>query len=56
MESAVPADHTSILTSVEICSDMTNMFKQEIFDQLTSEYGDQFTAEQADYAVENLDS
>lgn len=30
------------------------MSKQGIYDQLTSEYGEQFTAEEAQYAVDNL--
>ncbi len=31
------------------------MSKAGIYDQLISEYGEKFTQEQADYAVENLD-
>lgn len=31
------------------------MSDDALFDQLTSEYGDQFTAEQAQYAMNNLD-
>ena len=31
------------------------MSPEAIRDQLTSEYGEQFTQEQADYAVEHLD-
>ena len=34
---------------------MMHMSKQGIYDQLTSEYGDKFTAEAAQYAVDNLD-
>ena len=30
------------------------MSKQAIYDQLTSEYGDQFSADAAQYAVDNL--
>ena len=30
------------------------MSKQAIYDQLTSEYGEQFTPEEAQYAVDNL--
>ena len=32
------------------------MSKAAIHDQLTSEYGDQFSEEAADYAVENLEA
>ena len=32
------------------------MSKQGIYDQLISEYGEQFTAEEAQYAVDNLEA
>ncbi|MFQ8989054.1 MAG: Ltp family lipoprotein, partial [Intestinibacter sp.] len=35
--------------------DTMNMSKSAIYDQLTSEYGEQFTAEEAQYAIDNLD-
>jgi hypothetical protein len=31
------------------------MSKDEIYDQLISEYGDQFTKEEAKYAIEHLE-
>lgn len=31
------------------------MSKDKIFDQLTSEYGEKFTSEEATYAIENLE-
>ena len=31
-----------------------SMSKDAIFDQLTSEYGDKFTSEEAQYAIDNL--
>ena len=31
------------------------MSKDSIYDQLTSEYGEKFTAEEAQYAIDNLD-
>ena len=34
---------------------MMHMSKQGIYDQLTSEYGDQFDVETAQYAIDNLD-
>ena len=52
----VPADHASALTSAETYSDMMHMSKQGIFDQLTSESGDQFTADEAQYAIDNIDA
>ena len=30
--------------------------KDAIYDQLTSEYGEKFTAEEAQYAIDNLDN
>ena len=35
---------------------MMNMSKAGIFDQLTSEYGDQFTDEAAQYAIDNIEA
>lgn len=32
-----------------------SMSKDAIYDQLTSEYGEKFTTEQAQYAIDNLD-
>ena len=32
-----------------------SMSKDAIYDQLTSEYGGNFTAEEAHYAIDNLD-
>lgn len=55
-EPSVPAEYTSALTSAETYSDMMHMSKQGIFDQLTSEYGGQFTDDAAQYAVDNIDA
>ncbi len=33
----------------------SDMSDEELFDQLTSEYGEQFTAEEAQYAIDHLD-
>lgn len=35
---------------------MMHMSKQGIYDQLTSEYGEQFPADAAQYAIDNLDA
>ena len=51
----VPTEYKSALRSAKNYSDMMHMSKQGIYDQLTSEYGDKFTAEAAQYAVDNLD-
>src|SRR5699024_2947163 len=55
-EADVPADHASALTQAESYSDTMHMSKQAIFDQLTSEYGGQFTEEAAQYAIDNVEA
>lgn len=55
-ESSVPAEYTSAFTSAETYSDMMHMSKAGIFDQLTSEYGGQFTEDAAQYAVDTIDA
>ena len=55
-EPSVPKEYRNALRSAETYSDMMHMSKQGIFDQLTSEYGDQFDAEAAQYAIDNLDA
>ena len=52
--SNIPWEYTSALNSAENYSAMMHMSKAGIYDQLTSEYGEKFTAEEADYAVSNL--
>lgn len=53
-EENIPAEYKSALLKAESYSEMMNMSKQAIFDQLTSEYGEQFTVEAAQYAIDNL--
>lgn len=53
-ESDVPAEYRSALKKAESYSEMMHMSKQGIYDQLTSEYGEQFSPEAAQYAVDNL--
>ena len=43
------------LSAAQSYSDNLHMSKQGIYDQLKSEYGDQFTKEQAQYAIDHLD-
>ncbi|MBM6706405.1 Ltp family lipoprotein [Bifidobacterium pullorum subsp. saeculare] len=52
-EADVPAEYANALKSAENYSDMMHMSRQAIYDQLTSEF-DLFTAEEAQYAVDNL--
>ncbi|MFK3676921.1 Ltp family lipoprotein [Microbacterium sp. NPDC090218] len=51
---AVPAEHASALTKAQQYSDIMHMSKAGLYDQLTSEYGEKFTAEAAQYAVDNV--
>lgn len=53
-DSNIPTEYKSALKSAKSYSDIMHMSKQGIYDQLTSEYGDKFTAEAAQYAVDNL--
>ena len=53
-EANVPTEYSSALTKAKTYSDMMHMSKQAIYDQLTSEYGEQFSAEAAQYAIDNL--
>ncbi|WP_246577875.1 Ltp family lipoprotein [Clostridium psychrophilum] len=48
------AEDTSALNSAETYGNTMNMSKDGIYDQLTSASGDKFTAESAQYAVDNV--
>ena len=50
----VPTEYTNALEKAKGYADM-NMSKAGIYDQLTSEYGEQFPADAAKWAVDNLD-
>lgn len=50
----VPTEYTNALEKAKGYADM-NMSKSGIYDQLTSEYGEQFPADAAKWAVDNLD-
>lgn len=53
---SIPREHTSALREAQAYDRMTDMSKQGLFDQLTSEYGGQFSAEAAQYAVDQIDA
>lgn len=55
-ESQVPSEYISALKSAETYSEHMHMSKEGIRKQLTSEYGEQFSEEAANYAIENLDA
>lgn len=50
----VPAEYRSALAKAESYSETMHMSKQGLYDQLTSEYGEQFSAEAAQYAIDNM--
>ena len=51
---SIPKEYKSALKQAETYSEMLHMSKQGIYDQLTSEYGGQFSAEAAQYAIDNV--
>ena len=55
-ESNVPTSYTSALHKAKTYSDTMHMSKQGIYDQLTSEYGEKFPADAAQYAIDNIDA
>lgn len=52
----VPREYESALAQAQRYSDTMSMSEAGLWGQLTSEYGGQFSAEAADYAVENVDA
>ena len=54
VEDKVPTEYKSALRKAKTYSDTMYMSKEGIYDQLTSEYGEKFTAESAQYAIDNL--
>ena len=50
----IPAEYTSALNKAESYSEMMYMSKKGLYDQLTSEYGESFSEEAAQYAVDNI--
>ena len=56
VENTIPTEYKSALKKAKSYSDTMNMSKAGIYDQLTSEYGEKFTAEAAQYAVDNVEA
>lgn len=50
----VPTEYKSALNKANTYSDMMHMSKTGIYDQLTSEYGEKFSSEAAQYAIDNM--
>lgn len=53
-EPAVPAEYANALIKAETYSSIMHMSKAGIYDQLTSEYGERFSAEAAQYAIDTM--
>ena len=53
-EPEVSQEFKNALSSAQTYSDVMHMSKQALYDQLTSEYGDKFPADAAQYAVDNV--
>lgn len=56
VEDDVPTEYKSALKKAKTYSDMMSMSKAGLYDQLTSEYGEKFTAEAAQYAIDNVEA
>ena len=52
----VSVEYKNALRKAKIYSDRMHMSKAGIYDQLTSEYGEKFSADAAQYAVDNLEA
>ncbi|EIF6173212.1 Ltp family lipoprotein [Clostridium perfringens] len=55
VEEEVPKEYKSALRKAKVYSDTMSMSKAGLYDQLTSEYGEKFSDEAAQYAMDNLD-
>jgi TM2 domain-containing membrane protein YozV len=53
-EPSVPAEHKSALNQATSYANVMHMSKQGVYDQLVSEYGGQFSAAAAQYAIDNV--
>ena len=54
-DTSVSKEYRNALAKAKSYSDTMHMSKQAIYDQLTSEYGEKFTPEEAQYAIDNLE-
>lgn len=55
VEDKTPKEHKNALKKAEMYAKTMAMSKKGIYDQLTSEYGENFPVEAADYAMSNLE-
>ncbi len=56
VQESVPTEYKSALKKAKVYSDTMHMSKAGIYKQLTSEYGEKFSAEAAQYAVDNVNA
>lgn len=55
-EAALPAEYRSALRKAESYAKIMHMSKMGIYDQLVSEYGEKFSPEAAQYAIDNVEA
>ena len=56
VEEKVPTEYKTALRKAKTYSDTMYMSKAGLYNQLTSEYGEKFTAEAAQYAIDNVEA
>ncbi len=56
VEEEVPKEYKSALRKAKVYSDTMSMSKAGLYDQLTSEYGEKFSDEATQYAMDNLEA
>ncbi|MCA4756343.1 Ltp family lipoprotein [Mycolicibacterium fortuitum] len=54
-EDDVPREHKAALKTAQTYAESMHMSKAGIYDQLTSEYGEDFEKEAAQYAIDNIE-
>jgi hypothetical protein len=54
VEQTVPAEYKSALAKATAYSNTMHMSKKGVYNQLVSEYGEKFTKEAAQYAIDNV--
>jgi len=53
-EATIPAEYKSALNKARMYAKTMHMSKQGVYDQLVSEYGEKFSAEAGQYAIDNM--
>ncbi|QQS59913.1 Ltp family lipoprotein [Candidatus Peregrinibacteria bacterium] len=53
-EAAVPTEYKSALYKATMYAKTMHMSKQGVYDQIVSEYGEKFSADAAQYAIDNM--